>query len=189
LKSFFEPFAKVWSAPSIQAFSKQLSINGDDALGGFIELPGKNSALFVESRILTVTLMSLILMTFLLGCWQIYRDLKILLKIKRKSFLIKKNGSCLILLNQTIQVPFSFYFFGNAYIIIPLALIEDREAYRIAVAHELQHHRQGDTKWVYLIWFLRLLCIFNPLIHLWSRWISEVQEFACDETLVDQKKS
>ncbi len=56
------------------------------------------------------------------------------------------------------------------------------------MAHELQHHRHHDTQWVYAMWCLRLICIVNPAIHLWNRWLSEIQEFACDETLVDQNK-
>lgn len=62
------------------------------------------------------------------------------------------------------------------------------EQLQISIAHELQHHRQGDTKWVYVLFIVKWLCLANPFIHLWIRKISEIQEFACDETLVDQKK-
>jgi len=85
-------------------------------------------------------------------------------------------------------VPFSYWLPGVANIIIPTELLGKRIDYKITLLHELQHHRNGDTKWLYLIWFLKLICIFNPCIHLWSRLISELQEFACDEVLVDQKK-
>jgi hypothetical protein len=67
-------------------------------------------------------------------------------------------------------------------------LLKVRGDYRIALAHEIQHHRQRDTLWVYIVWLLRLVCVWNPVIHVWSRWISEIQEFACDEALVDRNK-
>jgi soluble lytic murein transglycosylase-like protein len=33
------------------------------------------------------------------------------------------------------------------------------------------------------------LCFCNPLVHFWLQWISEVQEFACDEAMVDRKQA
>src|SRR5690606_16117031 len=34
----------------------------------------------------------------------------------------------------------------------------------------------------------KLVCLFNPVLYLWNRWIMEIQEFACDETLLGRKK-
>jgi hypothetical protein len=112
----------------------------------------------------------------------------VLLKTKRKSFLIKQVGRVRILINDEIQVPFSYWLPGQANIVIPSDLVGRREDYKMAIAHEIQHHRHGDTRWVYVMWGLKLVCIINPAIHFWNRWISEIQEFACDETLVDQNK-
>ena len=57
----------------------------------------------------------------------------------------------------------------------------------IAFRHEVQHHRQRDTFWVYALEFFRSIFVFNPFAHLLVKRISEIQEFACDEALVDQK--
>jgi hypothetical protein len=77
-------------------------------------------------------------------------------------------------------VPFQYS------VVVPTNLIGKQEM-RLALLHELQHHRQGDTAWVHGFLFLKLICGFNPFVHLWSRLVTEVQEFACDEALVDHK--
>ena len=53
---------------------------------------------------------------------------------------------------------------------------------------ESDGNRQRDTRWVYAMWALRIVCAPNPAIHFWNKTLSEIQEFACDETLVDQRK-
>lgn len=57
----------------------------------------------------------------------------------------------------------------------------------MALAHELQHHRQRDTHWAYAILLVRAVCFFNPFVHLWNRWLGEIQEFACDEALAGRR--
>ncbi len=66
---------------------------------------------------------------------------------------------------------------------LPDYLIANPVSLRLALAHELQHHRQRDTIWSYAFLFCRSVCFFNPFVHLWMRWIGEIQEFACDEAL------
>jgi hypothetical protein len=73
-------------------------------------------------------------------------------------------------------------------VVVPNRLLACPQDVRMAIAHELQHHRQRDTLWVYALWLLKTLCAPNPFIYLWERWISGLQEFACDETLVDRSK-
>lgn len=58
----------------------------------------------------------------------------------------------------------------------------------MVLSHELQHHRQSDTFWVYILWVLKLICVTNPFSHIWVREIFEIQEFACDEALIGRKK-
>lgn len=124
----------------------------------------------------------------ILGMLAMVRDLRVLSRIKRESFIFRKIGRVRILINDHISVPFSFWLPGQAHIVMPTSIVPRMSDFRMAIAHELQHHRHGDTRWVYVLWGMKLICMANPAIHLWSRWISEVQEFACDETLVDHKK-
>jgi hypothetical protein len=115
-------------------------------------------------------------------------DLYKLSKINAASFRYFKYKNVEIKINEQIKVPFSYSIGRKAFVIIPNNLITNRDFFKISVFHELQHHRQGDTSWVYFIWLLKLICFFNPAIHLWSDEISKLQEFSCDEILIGQKK-
>lgn len=181
----FSPAAKVWSAQSIKSFMPTPS---PSAAGGYVSLPTPSgTAMLAADQVATAWL---ILAAALLstGCFFIAKDLFALWKIRQRSLLIRQIGRVQILVHDGVRVPFSFWLPGQANVVIPSSLIERRQAFQMAVAHELQHHRHHDTQWVYLLWGLRLACIANPAIHGWSRWLSEIQEFACDETLVDRKK-
>lgn len=181
----FSPAAKVWSAQSIQSFGRD-----DSAIdkGGYLSLPPPMgiSPLQADQVAINWGIMGAALL--ILGGLFVGRDLRVLLKTKRNSFLVRRHGRIRILVNDTIQVPFSYWLPGQANIVVPSSLVERREDYKMAIAHELQHHRHGDTRWVYIMWGIKWICIFNPAIYFWNRWISEIQEFACDETLVDLKK-
>jgi beta-lactamase regulating signal transducer with metallopeptidase domain len=32
------------------------------------------------------------------------------------------------------------------------------------------------------------VCVLNPAIYFWNRWIYEIQEFACDEALIGRRR-
>lgn len=170
----------------------RLTPNGQDYTapdrGGYLSLPTPmgTSTLQADQVGLTWSILSAVLL--LVGGLFIYRDLRVLLRTKRNSFLVRQIGRIWIFANDDIHVPFSYWLPGQANVVIPSSLVGRREDYKMAIAHELQHHRHGDTRWVYIMWGLKLVCIINPAIHFWNRWISEIQEFACDETLVDQNK-
>ena len=181
----FSPAAKVWSAQSIKSFGQDYTAPDR---GGYLSLPTPlgTSTLQADQVALTWAILGVVL--FILGGLFISRDLRLLLRTKRNSFAVKRVGRVRIFINDNIQVPFSYWLPGQANIFIPSALVGRWEAYKIAIAHEIQHHRHGDTRWVYIMWGMKLVCLINPAIYFWNRWISEIQEFACDETLVDQGK-
>lgn len=181
----FSPAAKVWSAQSINSFGKDYTTPGRT---GYLSLPTPTGPSLLQADQVTLIWSILGLIVFLFGSVFIFRDFRFLLKTKQNSYLIKKLGAVRIFVGEDIHVPFSYWLPGQANIVIPSTLVNRREDYRMAVAHELQHHRHGDTRWVYIMWGLKLICIINPAIYFWNDWISEIQEFACDETLVDQNK-
>jgi membrane-bound lytic murein transglycosylase D len=182
---FFTPPAKVWSAQSIKSFGQDY-IASDR--GGYLSLPTPMGTSVLQADEVATIWMLLGLILLIFGGVFLGRDLWSLFKIKRSSFLIRKIGSVRILIGGSIAVPFSYWIPGQANIVVPLSFLTRPEDFKIAIAHEIQHHRQADTKWVYVMWGLKLICIINPFVYLWNRWISEIQEFACDETLVDQNK-
>ncbi|MCE9671867.1 M56 and MltD domain-containing protein [Myxococcus stipitatus] len=77
----------------------------------------------------------------------------------------------------------------SAWVVVPPALLEDAEAFRLTVLHELQHHRQRDTH----LAFARLLVtgafFWHPAAHALSRWLASLQELACDEALVSSGRA
>jgi len=155
---------------------------------GYLGLSSGAGNGLVDANRLTLVWILILAALFLSGAFVIIRDLRSLFRIRRSSYLVRSLGKVRIYANQNTFVPFSFWLPNQANIVVPSGMIAKPDDYKMTINHELQHHRQGDTRWVYVVWGLRLMCLINPFIHLWSRWISEIQEFACDETLVDQKK-
>ncbi|AGC49245.1 Slt family transglycosylase [Myxococcus stipitatus DSM 14675] len=72
----------------------------------------------------------------------------------------------------------------SAWVVIPPALLEDAEALRLTVLHELQHHRQRDTHLALARLVFTGAFFWHPAAHGLSRWLSSLQELACDEVLV-----
>ncbi len=181
----FKPAAKVWSAQSIRSFPSEYT---DPDQGGYLMVPTPSGNYSMHADKVSFALVLIALVVTLIGLIRVGRDVYSLLRIRRHSFRIRRFGSINIFLNEDIKVPFSSWLPGRTDVVIPSPLLSNYQDFKMAVAHELQHHRQGDTKWVYAIWAFKVLCAANPFVYLWNRWISELQEFACDETLVDQNK-
>ena len=181
----FYPSVQIWSAQSKDAFTKDFK---PDDNGGYLDLPGIRPTESLDTDNAGMLVAGFIIFLLLAGMLNISNDLRKLYIIRKGSYLIRRRGSVSIYANDSIKVSFSYWLPGMANIIIPTGLLAKRSDYKITILHELQHHRNGDTKWVYLAWFLRSMCILNPCIHLWCSLISELQEFACDEVLVDRKK-
>lgn len=72
----------------------------------------------------------------------------------------------------------------SAWVVVPPALLEDAEAFRLTVLHELQHHRQRDTHRAFARLVLTGAFFWHPGAHGLSRWMASLQELACDEALV-----
>jgi membrane-bound lytic murein transglycosylase D len=175
---------KVWAAPSIKSFNVNSAKSSD---GGYMKLSTKRGAMALPIENLSIGIRLLLAALVLVILSIVLIDLRKLLKIKRESFLIKKIGTVQIFASDKISVPFSFWLPFQNHIVMPSELLSRPLDFRMAVVHEICHHRQGDTRWVYFLLVLKSVCFLNPVIHFWNRWISEIQEFACDETLVDRK--
>src|SRR5262249_17156893 len=81
-------------------------------------------------------------------------------------------------------VPFSCWAPGVCYIVVPSLLILRPRDFSIALRHEAQHHRQGDTRIVFVIELLRGVFFLNPLVPVLLKLVRALQELACDEALV-----
>lgn len=93
-----------------------------------------------------------------------------------------------VLSSQAVCVPFSFWLPGLHFIVLPTDLILRPADLRMAIRHEAQHHRQLDTRLTYPYQLLRALFFWNPAVHWLYKSVAELQEFACDEVLITQRK-
>ncbi|MEK7357044.1 MAG: M56 and MltD domain-containing protein, partial [Bdellovibrionota bacterium] len=184
-REFFKPPAKVWSAESARDLSGRDPVVRE---GGYLSFSSERSGPTIAADDVSIAFALLAIGISVFGLTRIGRDLVQLLRIRRNSYLVRRFGSVAIYANDEIAVPFSHWVPGRNDVIVPLSLMGQGGDFRTVVAHELQHHRQRDTRWVYAMWALRIMCAPNPAIHLWNKTLSEIQEFACDETLVDQRK-
>ncbi|MEW6056587.1 MAG: penicillin-binding transpeptidase domain-containing protein [Bdellovibrionota bacterium] len=100
---------------------------------------------------------------------------------------IRELGKVKVVVSDAITVPFSVRFGRSSWVVLPTALLESGNDFRMALRHELEHHRQNDTSWAITIEVLICFFFLNPAMFFWKREIIELQEFACDEALVGRK--
>lgn len=181
---FIEPVAKVWSAPStlLPESEARLQVGAEGYLS-FASHASSHSVTAIAGILAVFALGSL-----LIGLLHLTRSVKSLRHVMRSAHLIRRAGRVRIWSSDEVIVPFSYWTPRGAHVVVPASCIVDPRAYRMIVAHELQHHRQSDTRWLYFFGALRLMCIANPFAHLWSRRVSLAQELACDEAVMERHR-
>jgi membrane-bound lytic murein transglycosylase D len=102
----------------------------------------------------------------------------------RASVCWRRVGAVDVRVAHDASAPFAVHLGGRAVVMLDDATYLDPADRLMAVRHELQHHRQGDTRFAYVMVALRALCFFNPAVHLWVRRMEELEELACDAALV-----
>jgi beta-lactamase regulating signal transducer with metallopeptidase domain len=180
----FEPAARVWSAQSMREFSQSLQ-----SKSAVFSVPVFPATRVESADAWGLALRWTVFLGLLLGLSKLFLDIRKLFRIRRESHVFKRLFGVTIAVHDSIAVPLSYRIFTEMHtemhVVIPLRLIGKSREMRLALAHEIQHHRQGDTAWVYILSLMRLLFAINPVAYLWSRTVSELQEFACDEALLD----
>lgn len=116
------------------------------------------------------------------------QDLRKLKAFVKAGVPYKSCGKLVIKVSHQCHIPFSVSLFNKAYILLPVSLLSSKEHIKIAIAHEGQHHRNGDCVWAYFIEAIRVVFFGNPGVALWHKKINELQELACDEALMTQHK-
>jgi hypothetical protein len=187
-EDLFRPKAQIWSGMKRKASEPYALIAG-------VELNEKTSTPqtaggLVLSKKLVFTFIALFLFGFGALAIRMGMDFYKLRRFLNGEIRLKKIGRATLLASARIEVPFSAWIPGRSFVVIPIRYLSDREGLRIALKHEIQHHRQGDTRFIHALRLLKALFFWNPALFLWERAISHVQEFACDEFLIrDQKVS
>ncbi|MFL5814173.1 MAG: penicillin-binding transpeptidase domain-containing protein, partial [Bdellovibrionia bacterium] len=97
-------------------------------------------------------------------------------------------GKVCVGVSEEITIPFSARFGRLCWVALPSQMLGKSNDFRIALQHELQHHRQGDTLWAILMELM--ICFFfpNPFVYFWKKELNELQEFSCDEALIGRKR-
>ena len=183
-QQIFNPPAKIWVSQSIKSFVREET----SRKSGYVSLSTPIGQSTLECDQVMKVGMGIAFLIIIFGGFVLIKDLIVLHRIKSSSILFKRFARVRIYINDSIHVPFSYWLPGQANIVIPSSLLNNRADYKIALVHELQHHRHKDTRWVYVLLGLKLICVINPAIYFWNYWISEIQEFACDETLIQDGK-
>ncbi len=181
-EAFFTPIARVWAASSFRSFRTEY-VGSPSTSGTIISLASGTplSGEVLSSAALGIAVVAA-LMT--LAFIRVIRDVQLLRRLTCSSMDIRLVGRVRIICADQLHTPLSFRIPKQAVVAIPTELICSSETLRISIFHELQHHRQRDTQFVYLFSALKVLCFFNPLVYFWNAVVNDVQEFACDEALI-----
>lgn len=174
------PSAQVWAAPSMRSAREVsalpvLSVGVSDRT---VPIP----LLAIRNLWWTLLTAGIAVLIFRLG-----RNIFQLRQLRARSFLFRKIGRVEVRADSG-QTPLSFWLPGVAVVVVPEYLLEHSLDLALTVRHEIQHHRQGDTRWLYLLESVCSLLFWNPLVWFYARTAREIQEFACDEALVLRKR-
>jgi membrane-bound lytic murein transglycosylase D len=169
--------AQVWSAPTMNGGEADASKDHRIAVS-FAPL-GASMSLAVASQAAA----GLVLIGLLVSLIRLGLDIRATRRIIAQAQTIRRHGLLSIRVSEQIQVPFSFWWPARYFIVVPSALVLHPGDLEMAIRHEAQHHRQQDTKWLYLYQLLKALFFWNPAVHRLERHLRSLQEFACDEAL------
>ena len=169
--------AQVWAWPSMTA---GMATAGDDARIA-VGIEAIQTSLGV-SVVKGVTLM-LFLGGFLVVLLHAFSQARSTFRSIRNAQVLRSVRSVRILISDIERVPFALWIPGRSYIVLPSTLVLCPADVRMALRHEGQHHRQRDTRYVYLTLLGRALFGVNPAVHWLAHQLNELQELACDEAL------
>lgn len=100
---------------------------------------------------------------------------------------LRSVGTIRVVVSEEISIPFSAWLGRIHWVALPFSLLERSRDLKLALRHELQHHRQGDTRWALAMELLSCLLFPSPGLLLWKKRIHELQEFSCDAALLGQR--
>lgn len=170
--AFTPPAAQIWSSPTWKTDPVPDRPWVSVASGG-------TALATIETTSALGWILLLAFMTARLG-----RDAFRLARSIRTGTTLRRVGKLSIVVSDGVPVPFSFAAFGRAYVVLPSALAERGKDFNLALRHELEHHRQRDTIWVYALGVVDSLFFWNPLVRGWLRHWAELHELSVDAALV-----
>ena len=107
-----------------------------------------------------------------------------LLKIVSASYEWRRFGRVQVRLSDRTMVPFSTRGLWNYYVVIPSHTLGQSDEFKVSLAHEFQHLRQGDIEWEILLEALKPFFFLNPAYHAWKRQVENLRELSCDNEVL-----
>ncbi len=123
---------------------------------------------------------ALFLFGLAVGLLRLALSVACLWRIVTGSYAWRNFGRIRIRLSDRTLVPFSTRGFRNYYVVIPSHMLSETAELKVAVAHELQHIRQGDLEWEIALEALKPFFFLNPAYHAWKRQVEHLRELNCD---------
>lgn len=173
----FEAPLKVWTGASYRGLGEATSMRTETpvvTLNRDMTIPSDLSGWILAFAVLGLA-----------GWWakKVWR----LYSFSRAAIRLRRIGRVELLVSDDVEGPFSFWLPGRAVVVVPSWILERPQQFRIAVRHELQHHRARDPQSAYVLSLVNALFFWNPMPRLWDRAFQELQEMACDEALVGRR--
>jgi beta-lactamase regulating signal transducer with metallopeptidase domain len=125
---------------------------------------------------------------FGLAVWRTSQNIKNVRELLCKSYAWRQIGKIELRLTDAAHVPFSTRCWRRYYIVLPSALLSQGDDLKIAIAHELQHIRQGDLNWEIGLEALRPIFFWNPAFGYWKSEIEKLRELACDQQVLVRRR-
>lgn len=169
--------AQVWSSPTMHATA------GDPPADQRVVVSLASVDASMSLSVVNTAAIGLLLIGFLVQVARVGLDAQATHRIIAESQEIRHHGRLSIRASERSRVPFAFWRPARYFIVVPSALTVHSRDLALAIRHEAQHHRQQDTKWLYLYQLLKALFFWNPCVHILERQLRAVQELACDEAL------
>ena len=184
-KGVFKPATQIWSAPSMHQMAPG---NASSDIGSYVSIGAVNGSHFVSCH----SFAEMVILCAILGLFifsiRLFFSAMHIRRTLRGANLFRAVGRVRLYASERASAPFSIWLPGRFLVIVPTPLIGDADSFFIGVSHELHHHRQKDTVWVYALQMLKALFFWNPFVHWLEKNISEIQELACDEFIITRRK-
>jgi membrane-bound lytic murein transglycosylase D len=169
--------AQVWSAPSMHTYAEAIPYAATIDLG----LDSRHASLPLNAAAAaTLVLFAIGLFITLLP---LISEVRATAHSVRSAHVLRRIGRVRVLVSDHEHVPFAIWIPWRSFVVLPAALLLRPADLRLALRHEAQHHRRGDTRYLYAALLGRALFGLNPAAHWLARQLLELQEFACDEAL------
>lgn len=122
----------------------------------------------------------------ILGLVRLCTSVLCLHRIVADSYEWRSCGRLRIRVSDRTLVPFSTRGLWNYYVVIPSHMLLSVHETKVAIAHELQHIRQGDLEWEVVLEALKPVFFLNPAYRAWKSEVEHLRELNCDAKVLSR---